>query len=231
MKKIILSFLGLLVGLLSSIVVYLLSAYYLGKMPHNTARDPNAVRNIPIFIISNGVHTDIAMPMSNQVFNWHHIINPKDTQMGQEQTPKYVAIGWGDRGFYLDTPTWADLKFSTAFYAITGLNQTALHISYYFQEIGTNENIAKIMVSPDEYQKLVHAILPSFKLSEKGTVQAIPNAHYANHDAFYEANGHYHLAQTCNTWTNSRLKMSGLPAVKWTPFAKPLIEFHKKNQM
>ena len=43
----------------------------------------------------------------------------------------YISIGWGDKGFYLDTPTWAELKLSTALIAGFGLGNAALHITYY----------------------------------------------------------------------------------------------------
>ena len=42
-----------------------------------------------------------------------------------------ISIGWGDKGFYLDTPTWAELKLSTALIAGFGLGNAALHITYY----------------------------------------------------------------------------------------------------
>ena len=41
------------------------------------------------------------------------ITYPKYHRIVARVGDRYVAIGWGDRGFYVDTPTWADLKLST----------------------------------------------------------------------------------------------------------------------
>lgn len=45
---------------------------------------------------------------------------PFSQTKGKSTDFNYIAFGWGDKGFYLDTPTWADLKFSTAFKAAFG---------------------------------------------------------------------------------------------------------------
>lgn len=230
LKKIFFGILCLLGGILALLLIYGGLAYGLSHTAHTVQRDENLPRHIPIYIISNGVHTDIAMPMKNHVFDWQQMLNPHDTEMGRQQNPQYIAIGWGDRGFYLDTPTWAELKFSTAFYAVTGLSQSAIHVTYYFQNVEENENVAKLMINENEYRRLVQQVQSSFRLPENGLPQRIGQASYGNNDAFYEAHGRYHLFQTCNTWTNAQLKASGLPAVKWTPFAKPLVDYHQQNR-
>ena len=74
---------------------------------------------VDIFILSNGVHTDIVVPVKNDTFDWSKQIKFEHTK-AKDSTAKYVAMGWGDRGFYLETPTWADLKASNALKAATG---------------------------------------------------------------------------------------------------------------
>ena len=55
----------------------------------------------------------------------------------------FVGLGWGDKGFYLETPTWADLKTSTALKAVSGYNTTAMHVTFYkeMQEKGSKIKI------------------------------------------------------------------------------------------
>jgi len=43
----------------------------------------------------------------------------------------------------------------------------------------------------------------------------IQDHNYNQNDAFYEANGKYDLFNTCNSWTNSALKISGQKAAFW----------------
>lgn len=218
----------ILASLVLFAMLYLGAAWLLGNISANETRTRTHDQNITIFISSNGVHTDIVLPMKNAIFDWHSQINPQDTAGGTQTQAQYVSIGWGDRGFYLDTPTWADLTASTAFKAAFGLSGSALHISYLPQEPSINENTVALHISESEYRQLVAQILPSFARDARGNTQLIPHKHYAQNDAFYEANGRYSLFHTCNTWTNERLKNSNLPAVKWTPFANGIMQHHQK---
>jgi hypothetical protein len=46
---------------------------------------------------------------------------PFDNTISKRYDFSYVSFGWGDKGFYLDTPSWAELQPSTAFVAAFGL--------------------------------------------------------------------------------------------------------------
>ena len=70
-------------------------------------------KEIPIFILTNGVHTDVVLPLKSEHYDWTNQLKPEHTK-AKDSTYQYAALGWGDKGFYLDTPTWADLKASTA---------------------------------------------------------------------------------------------------------------------
>ena len=61
--------------------------------------------------------------------DWSQKFLYEDT-VAKDSTLRYIAIGWGDKGFYLDTPTWADLKFSTAFKAAFWLGNSAIHTTF-----------------------------------------------------------------------------------------------------
>lgn len=177
----------------------------------NTKKEQGS--DVEIYILTNGVHTDIVLPIKSINHDWSNFISSSNTKH-PEINYDLVSFGWGDKGFYLKTPTWAELKFSTAFKAMFGLSATAMHVSYY-KELKESENCKKILVSNATLQKLIAEIKKSFSQSKP---IAIPNAYYSNNDCFYDAVGTYHLFQTCNTWTNTTLKKSGLPACLWTPF-------------
>ena len=85
---------------------------------------------IPIYILTNGVHTDIVLPIKNEQYNWSNLLKFQHTK-SKDSTSKFVALGWGDKGFYLETPTWADLKTSTALKAASGLSSSAMHVTFY----------------------------------------------------------------------------------------------------
>ncbi|OSI11371.1 TIGR02117 family protein [Neisseria canis] len=203
--------------------VYFASAWVLGRIPVNSGRAEQG--DITIFLISNGVHTDIAMPLTNAEFDWRSVISPADTD-NPRLAADYVALGWGDRTFYLDTPGWSDLTATTAFKALTGLSRTAVHATFSPKPQAGSRSIP-IRVLPAEYLKLVNSILPQFQY-RNGRAIAIAGRGYSSNDVFYEAQGRYSLFVTCNTWANTHLKNSGLKSVVWTPFSGAVMDVYRK---
>lgn len=163
--------------------------------------------SVELFIRSNGVHTELSMPSESEVFCWTDFL-PLDAY---EEVPsfQYVAIGWGDKGFFLDTPTWAELKVSTAVNAVFMPSSSAMHVTY--EALPQESELCKrIVISENQYKLLIRYIIGSFKLSEGKTI-LIQGKGYSTNDNFYEARGSYHLFNTCNTWTNDALKSASLP--------------------
>ena len=214
----------LLAALLVLPLLYLLAALMLGSVVREPPRAA-AARDITVFLLDNGVHTDLALPLSNAVFDWTTVIDPADAR--QLYFPlDYVAFGWGDRAFYLETPQWRDMKVATAFKAVAGLGDTAIHATFLPQPRATPNSVA-IDVSADEYRALAASIVASLQTDSTGRAQVIVGRAYGDNDAFYAAHGSYSLFNTCNSWTNHRLKAAGLKHVFWTPFAHTLVAAYR----
>jgi uncharacterized protein (TIGR02117 family) len=204
-----------LVGFIGLVITYLASAYILSRI--STNKEANASEDVSIYIITNGVHTDIAVPLKNDYYDWSKEIKYAHTKL-TDTNMNYLAMGWGDKGFYLETPRWADLKFSVAFNATFGLGSTAIHATFY-SALRENTSCKKILISKEQYQRLIQYIYNSFQKNKEGHFMHInTNANYNNMDAFYEANGKYSAFKTCNTWANNALKACGQKACLWTPF-------------
>ena len=214
MKKMIFIFLKAIGILLGVLLLYVLFAYLLPFI-EISEKKTNDSKNIPIYIYTNGVHTDIVMPVKNDIKDWSEKISLKNLK-SQKTDYKYVGIGWGDKGFYLDTPTWADLKFSTAFKAAFWLSESAMHCSFY-NEMNEADDCKKIMISERQYRDLVKFVDAKFEKDANGNYIFIKtDAVYADNDAFYDANGTYSFAYTCNTWSNDALKAAGQKSAYWT---------------
>ncbi|HTF80748.1 MAG TPA: DUF2459 domain-containing protein, partial [Cytophagales bacterium] len=83
---------------------YILAIFISLWFPANRDFDQSKDRNIPIYIVSNGVHTDVLLPTDTGNALDSYLIH----KQGQGMPHAYIAYGWGDKGFYLETPTWAD---------------------------------------------------------------------------------------------------------------------------
>ena len=169
---------------------------------------------IPIYILTNGVHTDIVLPIKNEHHDWSSQLKFEHTK-SKDTTYQYVALGWGDKGFYLETPTWADLKASTAIKAASGLSTSAMHVTFY-KHLKENKSCKKIQISLENYKKLVAFIKETFQTKSGEFLKIETNAVYGKHDVFYEANGSYSLFDTCNSWANQALKAANQKAALWT---------------
>lgn len=203
---IFLSFIGLL-------ILYIIAAFSLSKI--TVSQEPNTKPEVAIYILTNGVHTDIVMPIKNEQIDWSKQVKFENTKVA-DSTYNYLAMGWGDKGFYLETPAWSDLKAAVAFKAATGLSTTAIHATYY-KNMKEGDDCKKMMVSKEQYNRLIKYISNSFKKDSSGNFLSIKtNANYGKTDAFYEANGSYSLFHTCNSWANSGLKASGQKCCYWT---------------
>lgn len=202
-----------LLGIISFFILYIISALSISKISVNSDVSQKD-KPIEIFILSNGVHTDIVVPIKNEIKDWSKEIRFHQTK-SKDSLVHYLAFGWGDKGFYLNTPEWSDLKASTAFNAAFGLSSSAMHTTFY-KKMNENASCKKIKISSQEYQKLITYISESFKLDSDQNVQWISGNSYGNRDAFYEANGSYNLFFTCNTWANNALKTANQKASLWT---------------
>lgn len=224
MKKIAKILLKLIAILFGLILMYVLVGYVFSKITINKEADTKP--EVEIFILTNGVHTDIVMPTKNNQMDWSKQIQFQNTKSA-DSTYKYIAMGWGDKGFYLETPEWSDLKASVAFKAATGLSTTAIHATYY-KKMKLGEDCKSMMISKEQYKRLINYITDSFQKDNSGNFLYIKtDANYSKTDAFYEAIGSYSLFYTCNTWANSALKASGQKCCFWTPMDSPIFSKYK----
>ena len=214
MRKLFRQLLILVGFLLGVIFLYVILALLLPLIPINAKKttDPKVVE---LYILTNGVHTDLVLPVRTSQIDWSQKLPFKNTK-GQKTDFRYIAFGWGDKGFYLDTPTWSQLKFSTAFKAAFWLSDSAMHCTYY-KQMKEGNDCKKMMLTEQQYQDLIQFIDSRFDKDAAGHYILVPtNAVYGDDDAFYDAKGSYNFTYTCNTWANDGLKVAGQKAALWT---------------
>lgn len=213
-----------LVALVVFVVVYglcIVGVPYIGVGQATMPTD----ENITIYLWSNGVHTDFVLPTHSPQQNWTDIFLPHHVKDGQARA--WTAIGWGDKGFYLNTPTWAELKVSTALKAISGTSQSAMHVTFYDdKEVASCQRCAKVSISPAQYQQLITYIKKDITWQNHQAMPIDTTAQYGDTDAFYEAKGSYFLFYTCNTWVNEGLKAMGVPSAWWTITDKGILQHY-----
>ena len=207
LKTVLILLLKILAGIVAICVLYVGVAYLCSFIPTRPNKRPGPLPHT-LYVHSNGVHTDMILPVE---------LLPADLVRQLQPVPgtRYLGIGWGDKGFYLDTPTWAELKFSTAFRAMVLKSPTAMHVTHY-SRIGDDWFAFPI---DGEQLEIFHTYLwSSFQTPQAGVIVPIPDSGYTPRDFFYEANGNYQAFQTCNEWVNDALKLMHVKTAIWSPF-------------
>lgn len=209
------------------VVFYIIVAAVLKWLPSNRHTQPQE-DGIDIWVVSNGAHTDICMPLKSSIIDWTEFI---DTQNFEPSDFKYITFGWGDKGFYLDTPSWAELKPKTAFKALFKLSTTTMQVVLY-DEIPENKWVKALKVDTIQYQTIIQYVKDSFRYTQDGKLMHIdfaglPAYEHLNYN-FYEAQGNYHFFKTCNCWVNSALKEADIRTATWAPFSKAI--FHQLDK-
>lgn len=176
--------------------------------------------SVEIYIQTNGAHTDFILPVQNEIMNWSTFLSE---QSSKNPNASFVGVGWGDKGFYLDTPEWKDLKFSTAVKALFGFSHTLMHITFY-EKIEASNQCVKLKLSTEQYKILVAYVLDYFQLSHDKKPFIVPDSGYGDNDEFYEAHQKYTLFKTCNVWTNQGLKKMGIKTAIWAPFERTVMK-------
>ncbi len=212
-------------GIFLKIIFFLILAFLLSLIPVNRSFFP-AEEGISIYVSSNGVHTDLVLPVKSEFINWQDLFKPSHFGNGWTNA-SHIAFGWGDKGFYLNTPEWSDLKLNTAVKALFIPSESVMHVTLW-PEPGENDLTKKIVLSDSEYKKIVENIINSFSMSKNGYFLKVNHPGYGDYDLFFESPLKFHLFKTCNVWTNNVLKKAGVRTSFWTPLDKPIL-YHLSN--
>ena len=204
----------LLLTFLSLVLLYAGAIVVLGLWPVNRsfAQSP---KGIEVVVMDNGVHTDLALPVKTSIIDCNKYLHLQDFK-GANSRFTHFAFGWGNRKFYMETPEWRDLELDVALSAAFGFGRSAMHVYYLPAAPKASRKNVVLKLSEEQYQNLVNYILNSFQ-QQNGEFLLIKNKGYTSTDNFYEAHGSFSLLKTCNSWTNSALKATGVKTVFWAP--------------
>ncbi len=196
---------------LAAPLIYAVAAFGASLLAAHTAI-PDA--GAPIYACDNGVHTDFVMPVEFAGHDWRAMFD-QGAFTGPIDGYDHLSIGWGSRDFYINTPTWADVRIATALKSLLW-DETVLHVQYRPRPAAA-ENCRQWRADSAAQDQAALLIWQSLRLSGLRPVQAAPG--YGDRDVFFVANGRYTIFDTCNQWTGRVLRAAGAPVAPWTPFS------------
>lgn len=196
-----------LLALAALLFAYAVAGTIGGLVPRNAGwREP--ARGITVRVEDSGVHTTLVLPRRAAGVDWGEDFPPTDLADPRMAAHGYVAISWGERGFFLKTPTWWDVRPGTVLRAALGSGATLLHVEHVPEAA---EGARAVRLRPAEYRRLA-----AFIRRVRAGGGALPG--YGANDAFYPARGRDDARRTCNAWTGDALAAAGVRTGWWTPF-------------
>lgn len=182
-----------------------------------TEEDSGETRRI--LVLSNPIHTDIAIPLDADTRAAFAFLERSGVPVA-EPGAKWMIVGWGGRAFYLETPTWADLKPMPVFRALT-VDSSVLHVDVTGELDDGHPAVTALEVGAAEFEQLQVFIRDGFA-QPPDAVAAIPDAGYGPYDRFFEAKGAFNALVGCNTWTAQALRAAGVRTGLWNPLPQTL---------
>lgn len=197
-------------------VNYFLAAWLLSAIPRNADWQEPA-SGVTVMVETNGLHTGIVMPIVSEAFDWRGDFPSAAEPTSTGELPTHISVDWGEREVLLNTPTWSDLRPSTALRILFLGGEAIIRVNHYVRPAPSPYH-RPLRLRPEEYRRLVADIRRSLP-------PLPPGAERRDHRSFqpgtrnYASFGRYTVFNTCNTWVGDRLASAGMRVGAWTPLA------------
>src|SRR3954467_4963519 len=105
-------------------LLYLAAGAIGGAIPRNAGwQEPED--GITIYVATNGIHTGLVLPARAEGVDWSPLVRP-DHIADPRYAGRWLWFGWGERDFYLNTPTWREVSPRTVVHALIGSDGTLM---------------------------------------------------------------------------------------------------------
>ena len=172
-----------------------------------------AGRSERILVLSNPIHTDIAIPVDDDLVARFGFLRASGLDLDNPNL-RYVVFGWGGRSFYTETRTWADLKVEPVLKSFL-LDRSVIHVELAGAIPADAPDVTALLIDADGLRRLKQFILDNLVEADGGPLP-LPGSNYGADDAFFQAKGYFNALMGCNTWTAAGLRQAGVTSGLWT---------------
>jgi uncharacterized protein (TIGR02117 family) len=211
-------------GFLSVLVLLAIAAL----TPRRWNASPEGDCDYRIYVSGGTMHTNLVVPVQTPTFDWNKHLDLQAIGGNGSEKYQYLQFGWGDRIFYMETPSWERMNISSALRALLLQNPSAMFVKGHTAVPHyPGEELKCIKLSHADYLALMNFIDASFQTNPQGHKLRLGNGQDGA-SGFYAANGKYSLLKTCNSWTADGLRAANVNTPLWGGLA-PAIMRHLPN--
>ncbi|MEM6461342.1 MAG: DUF2459 domain-containing protein [Pseudomonadota bacterium] len=180
-------------------------------VPHNGTRT--------VYILSNGFHSDIAIPVSNSRAPEGLPELSSDLPGGLADV-RYLIIGWGSQTAYTRLLALSDLTPEIIVKALL-FDKSVVRVLPVFR-IPHGRGVYRLNLDDRQFDRLLAFIAGTFARSAEGDTQLLDGISHGFGDVFYRAQRRFSPFYGCNAWTGHALREAGVSFGRWTPFAQSI---------
>jgi uncharacterized protein (TIGR02117 family) len=207
-------------GLLTVVVLLAITAL----IPRRWHIPPSQDCRFTVYVSGGAMHTNLIVPVSTSVFDWRTDLDLEPIGSTNAATYRYLQFGWGDRIWYMQTPSWDRVNYLDIFRVLLFPgNTTALLVKGHAtvpRYVG--EELKCLRLNQADYLALMGFIQQSFQLNAQGEKQRLGDSQDGE-SGFYAATGYYSALRTCNSWTAEALQAANVNTPLWSGLASPVM--------
>ncbi len=201
-----------------AVILALPLAYYAtsiaGALIQGPGRDLLGPHAHTIGLIQGPIHTDILLPLTPDVRARFAFAETSGVPLSDPRAA-WLLVGWGAHSFYTTAGTYADITASAVLTAAVG-DASVLRLDA-LGPLPDMPELTFLSLSDAQFKALLTTLDATFARDARGTQQPLDHPGFTPTDAFYHANGGFHLFRTCNVWLGETLRAAGIPFGFWTP--------------
>ncbi|WP_297770342.1 DUF2459 domain-containing protein [uncultured Alcanivorax sp.] len=156
--------------------------------------------NVTVLVVRHRWHTGIAFP-ADRLSPALAFLEPHFSD------PTFYEFGWGDDAFYRQDDSWwlrvrAMLWPTRSALHVVGLERHPAELPH--------TDLQALCLRGEQLRQLQESLAGYFRLDSQGQLPAGDPGLYGD-SRFFPAEGTFWFGNTCNTWTDKRLRDAGLP--------------------
>lgn len=178
-----------------------------------------------IYLTSDGFHTNFIVPVETTAYRWQDHLNLETVGGSPVTSYRYLQFGWGDRRFYMETPSWNQVKPTEVLRALFyWQNDAAIFVKGHSQVPQyPNEQLKCLRLGRTDFLALMNFIDGTFQRSADSQNQRLGSGQDQK-SSFYAAIGSYSILKTCNSWTADGLRIANINTPLWAGLATPIMQ-------
>lgn len=182
-----------------------------------------------IYVTSDGMHTNFFVPVRTTIYDWSQQLDLEAIGSDPAADYRYLQFGWGDRIFYMGTPSWQEVQLTNALRALFyWRNTSAMFVKGHTAAPQPgNETVTCLHLSQTDYLALMRFLQATFQTDAQGQVERLGSGQDGQ-SSFYAATGFYSIFNTCNSWTADGLRAAHVNTPVWGGLAAPIM-WHLRN--